>query len=195
MENMEVIRASDDAKAAERSVRRVCRESKQVQSKITETVMKIAQTVQECADGLLDVSGNDRRYRMICRMLACLEEQKRELDAHLASSFYLDQPFMQGMHLCLAWEGEWMPQIPKMAELALPGKRIEKAILSLQSEKEKLVDCRERCSLFSREILPKFLLEVQRLADAEQNGRGMRAQSVCMLCGELCNHISSIIHR
>ena len=102
---------------------------------------------------------------------------------------------MQAMHLCLAWEGEWMPQISGMAELELSGKRIEKAILFLQSEKDKLVDCREGYSPLSRVILPKFLLEVHRLADAEHNGRGMRAQSVCTLCGELCNHISSIIHR
>lgn len=195
MENREIARALDDAKAAEKSVRRVCRESKRAQSEITEIMTKIAKAVQECADGLLDLSGNDRRYLAVCQMLACLEDQKRGLDASLASSFYLDQPFLQAMHLCLAWEGEWMPQIPKMAELELPCERIEKAILSLQSEKEKLVDCRERYSPLSREILPKFLLEVHRLADADQNGQGMRAQSVCTLCGELCNHISSIIHR
>ena len=88
-----------------------------------------------------------------------------------------------------------MPQIPKAAELESLGKRIEKAILCLQNEKERCADCRERYSLLSREIFPNFLLEVQRLSDADQNGRGMRAQSVCMLCGELCNHISSIIQK
>ncbi len=195
MENMEISRAQADAKTAGKSVRHVCRESEKVQAEMTETVAKIAQAVQACADRLLDTAGNQNRYLMICGMLACLEEQKRVLDASLSNSFYLDQHFMEAMHLCLAWEGEWMPQIPMNAELRLPCKRIEKAILCLQSEKEKCTECRERYSLLSREVLPKFLSELQRLSDADQNGRGMRAQSVCMLCGELCNHISTIIHR
>ena len=195
MENNEIDRAQEEARIAQKAVRCVCRDSQKVQCEMTEIVTRIAQDVRECADRLLDESGNERRYLMICRMLECLEEQKRELDARLAGSFYLDQPFMQAMHLCLDWEGTWMPQIPRTAELELLGKRIEKAILCLQSEKERCADCREKYSLLSREIFPNFLLEVQRLSDADQNGRGMRAQSVCMLCGELCIHISSIIQK
>ena len=195
MENSEINRAQEEAKIAQKAGGIVCRDSQKVQCEMTEIVTRIAQAVRECADRLLNESGNERRYLMICRMLDCLEDQKRELDARLAGSFYLDQPFMQAMHLCLDWEGKWMPQIPKAAELELLGKRIEKTILCLQSEKEMCADCREKYSLLSREVLPKFLLEVQRLSDADQNGRGMRAQSVCMLCGELSNHISSIIQR
>jgi hypothetical protein len=105
----------------------------------------------------------------------------------------LDEPFLRAMMLALEWEGKWMPKILSMAELEGACKRIEKSILCLQEEKSKCADCRDAYSAFSRETLPRFLVEVQRLADADRNGRGMRAQSVTALCGELCNHISSII--
>ena len=193
MENHSAPCAQDEAKRVEQEVRRVCRASKNIRTEMTELAWETRQIVQECASGLMDASGNDRRYLTVCRMLERLEDQKRALDECLSRGFCLDESFMQAMFGCLAWQGEWMSRGSDVAELETLCNQIERASSRLQEEKGRCVEHREKFGVLARETIPKFLLEIQRHADADGRGRAMRAQSVCTLCGELCNHIASKI--
>ena len=193
MENHNVLRAQNEAKQVELDVRRVCRESRDVRVRMTKLVKTIMQTVQECASKLMGETGNDRRYLLVCRMLESLEDQKRELDECLSKGFCLDASFMQAMYRCFAWQGEWMSRVSEDAELESLCNQVDRASRRLQEEKSRCVEHREMYGVLARETIPKFLSEIQRHADADGKGRAMRAQSVCMLCGELCNHIASRI--
>ncbi len=188
-------RAPDQARAAEELVRRVCRESKKTRAEMMVVVDRIVQAVRECSVKLLDEQGNEKRYLMICRMLRCLETEKRDLDLHLVNYFHMDDAFAQTMIHCLKWEGQWMPSTQENAEIESVGQRIQKALVRLENEKGVYANSRDKLGVLSREILPQFLKEVYRLSDADQNGKGLRAQSVCVLCGELCNHISIEFHK
>ena len=158
---------------------------------MTELVKGTLEIVRECASKLMDEPGNDRRYLMVCRMLESLEDQKRELDACLSNCFCLDASFRQAMFACLAWQGEWMSRISEASQLEPLCNRVERASHRLQEEKDRCVERRDVFGILARETLPKFLLEIQRHADTDGNGRAMRAQSVCTICGALCNHIAS----
>ena len=187
----EVTRALADAKTAEARVRAVCRESKNARVDMIGTVARIAKTVRECGEKLTDEQGNTGRYLMVCRMLESLEEEKRRLDACLASYFHLDGAFTQATIHCLRWQGEWTSETVQSSEIATAGGRIERALFRMGNEKKTYAQSRDALGVLSREIFPRFLGEVYRLSDADQNGKGMRAQSVSVLCGELCNHIST----
>jgi len=191
----EITCAVADAKKAEMLVGRVCRESKRTRTEMIATVGRIAQALHECSSKLLDEQGNAGRYLMICRTLECLEDEKRKLDSDLATYFHLDDAFTQSTIHCFKWEGEWAPLTRETAEITAASQRLQKALARLENEKRTYADSRDRLGVLSREILPQFLKEIYRLSDADQNGKGLRAQSVCMLCGELSRHISAEFHK
>ena len=191
----EITCAVADAKKAQMLVGRVCRESKKTRTEMITTLGRIAQAVHACSSKLLDEQGNAGRYLMVCRMLECLEDEKRKLDSDLVTYFHLDDSFTRSTIYCLKWEGEWASATRETAEITAVSQRVQKALARLENEKRMYADSRDRLGVLSREILPQFLKEVYRLSDADHNGKGLRAQSVCVRCGELSRHISAEFHK
>lgn len=145
--------------------------------------------VEQMADQLIVASSEDARFSTFCRRLEHLEQNKRELDRCFSAFLGLEVIVTEGKMKLLQWEGD----------VTLLANRNSSAggCVSCLREKSQLIsekfleyqECRQRLEKVMRSVLPRFFEELYRLSDVEHGGRGFRMQSVCALCGFVCNEI------
>ena len=192
---METERKLAEARKNEALIGRVCRKSKKTRAGIAETADRILQDVRGVSEKLTDIQGNTNRFHTVCRMIESLEREKGNLDSLLVDCYHSDESFLQAMMQSLSWEGELTSRDREVGEIATATERMRRATLRLEEERRVCREMRDAYSALSRQILPTFLREVHRLSDADRNGQGIRVQSISVLCGELCNHITRLLKR